>query len=71
MKTEIMKEIVKMIATDENQKEEDIYREMQIAIDQAYFNDDPMIKKRWERIPHEGVKPTPEDVVDYLVTLLK
>lgn len=71
MRNEVMKEILKMIAKDENQDEEKVYQQMQEAIDEAYFSDDPDIRKRWENIPHKGDRPVPEEVIEYLVSKLQ
>lgn len=57
------KEILRKIAKENNTTPEEVYREMQIAIDAAYDNPDPEIRKRWNAIQFKGDRPTPEDVI--------
>lgn len=71
MKEDVMKQILNMIAKDECQDEETVYSQMQMAIDEAYYNADPSIKKLWEDIPHKGERPIPEEVIEYLVDKLR
>lgn len=71
MREDVMKQILKMIAEDECQDEETVYSQMQKAIDEAYYSDDPDIKKRWKDVPHEGERPIPEEVIEYLVEKLR
>ena len=40
-----------------------MYHEMQIAIDAAFDNPDPQVRKNWEKIHYTGDRPTPEDVI--------
>lgn len=56
-------EILKKIAKDNNSTPEEVYREMQIAIDAAFDNPDPQVRKNWEQIHYTGDRPTPEDVI--------
>ena len=44
---------------------------MQIALDAAFHSKDPEVKKEWAKIPFQGERPTPEDVIPYLVSQLK
>lgn len=62
MNTDFQK-ILKKIALQHNTTPEEVYREMQIAIDAAYDNDDPQVRKQWETIPFKGDRPTPEEVI--------
>ena len=55
--------ILKRIATENNTTPEDVYHEMQIAIDAAFDNPDPEVRKNWEQIHYTGDRPTPEDVI--------
>lgn len=71
MREDMMKQILNMIAKDECQDEETVYSQMQMAIDEAYYNADPRIKKRWKDIPHKGERPIPEEVIEYLVEKLR
>lgn len=55
--------ILEKIAKDNHTTPEDVYREMQIAIDAAFDNPDPQVRKNWEQIHYTGDRPTPEDVI--------
>lgn len=68
---DIMNQILKLIATDENLSEDEVYQEMQIAINQAYDSEDEDVRKRWQDIPCSQDHPTPEEVIGYLVQKLK
>lgn len=69
MNTDFQK-ILKRIAAENNTTPEDVYHEMQIAIDAAYDNPDPEIRRNWEGIHFNGERPTPEDVVFSLGMML-
>ena len=62
--------ILKRIAAENNTTPEDVYHEMQIAIDAAYDNPDPEIRRNWESIHFTGERPTPEDVIFSLGMML-
>lgn len=62
MKKDFQK-ILDRIAKENHTTPEDVYREMQIAIDAAYDNPDPEVRKNWKSIPFKGDRPTPEEVI--------
>ena len=64
-------EIIKKVAKVHNTTPEEVYAEMQIALDAAFQSKDPEVKKEWAKIPFQGERPTPEDVIPYLVGRLK
>lgn len=64
-------EIIKQVAKVHNTTPEEVYTEMQIALDAAFNSKDPEVKKEWAKIPFRGERPTPEDVIPYLVSKLK
>ena len=64
-------EIIKQVAKVHNTIPEEVYAEMQIALDAAFQSKDPEVKKEWAKIPFQGERPTPEDVIPYLVGRLK
>ena len=64
-------EIIKQLARLHNTTPEEVYAEMQIALDAAFQSKDPEVKKAWAKIPFQGERPTPEDVIPYLVSQLK
>lgn len=55
--------ILAKIAKEHHTTPENVYREMQIAIDAAFDNPDPQVRKKWEQIHYTGDRPTPEDVI--------
>ena len=64
-------EIIKKVAKAHHTTPEEVYSEMQIAIDAAFNSKDSEVKKEWAKIPFQGEHPTPEDVITYLVSQLK
>ena len=64
-------EIIKQVAKAHNTTPEEVYSEMKIAIDAAFTSNDPKVQKEWSKIPFRGLHPTPEEVIPYLVSLLK
>lgn len=62
-----IKKVIKKIAKREGVSVEEVYREMQIAIDMAYADSDPAVQAAWENIPVPYGKPRPEDVIAYCV----
>lgn len=59
------KKALKKIAAKEGISVEEVYREMQIAIDVGFSNPDPAIRAAWKNVPMPYGKPRPEDVVAY------
>nr|DAL08091.1 MAG TPA: Stage 0 sporulation protein A/DNA, transcriptional activation and repression.3A [Bacteriophage sp.] len=64
-------QILEKIAKDNNTTPENVYREMQIAIDAAFDNQDLAVRKNWEQIHYTGDRPTPEDVIYGIGLMLK
>ena len=64
-------ELIKRVAKAHHTTPEEVYTEMQIALDAAFHSKDPEVKKEWAKIPFQGERPTPEDVIPYLVSQLK
>lgn len=58
-----LQEILEKIAKNNNTTPEEVYCEMQIAIDAAFNSPDPQVRKNWEKIHYTGDRPTPEDVI--------
>lgn len=64
-------EIIKRVAMAHNTTPEEVYAEMQIALDAAFQSKEPNVQNEWEKIPLKGDHPAPEDVIPYLVGQLK
>jgi hypothetical protein len=46
---------------------EKVYAEMQNAINEAFGNPDPAVREQWRAVKYRGERPTPEELIDYLV----
>jgi len=54
------------LATQKGISVEEIRREIQLAIDLGMANQDPNVQACWKKMIKNGVKPTPEDVIEYI-----
>ena len=55
------KKAIHEIAITNGVSEAEVKREMSIAIDSGYYNNDPAIRMLWDRSPFAKRKPTPEE----------
>lgn len=69
--TKDFRKILEEVAKQNNTTVEEVYREMQIAIDAGFDNPDPEVQKRWKQIPYKGERPTPEDLIPYIAHMAK
>ncbi|MDD6612291.1 MAG: sporulation initiation factor Spo0A C-terminal domain-containing protein [Clostridiales bacterium] len=58
-------EIIEKVAEMNNTTAEEVYAEMQMAINAGFHNPDPQVQKEWEKVSYRGNSPTPEDVILY------
>lgn len=65
------KKTIKKIARMEGISIEEVYREIQIAIDAGYSNPDPVVQAVWKNVSLPCGKPRPEDVIAYCVERIK
>ena len=49
---------------------DEVYAEIQRAIDAAYDNTDPEVRAEWRKVKIKGNRPTPEEVINYAVSTL-
>ena len=49
----------------------EVYAEIQKAIDVGFSNPDPAVQAEWKKMNYKGDKPTPEEVIAYLVGRLQ
>lgn len=49
----------------------EVYLEIQKAIDAGFYNPDPKVQAEWKKMNFKGEKPTPEEVIAYLVSELQ
>ena len=58
-------EIIEKVAEMNNTTAEEVYAEMQMAINAGFHNPDPQVQKEWEKVSYRGNSLTPEDVILY------
>ena len=63
-------EIIKQVARAHNTTPEEVYAEMQRAIDAGFDNPDPKVQAEWRKVRVKGDRPTPEEVINYAVGAL-
>jgi len=66
MKLEHARKAIQELAKKEGVSEETIRFEIERVISNAQLNADPQIQAFWEAVPHEGEKPSPEEVIAYI-----
>lgn len=66
--TKEFRELLEVVAKQHNTTVEEVYKEMQIAIDDGFDNHDPQVQKMWKHIPLKGDRPTPEDIISQLAS---
>lgn len=64
-------DVFERVAKQNNTTADEVYAEIQKAIDAAFYNPDPLVQAEWAKIPYKGNKPTPEDVIAYAVNVLQ
>ncbi len=65
----LMQEPLELTAKKNGVSVEEVKFEIQKLIDDASDNADPVIRAFWMSIPHEGAKPTPEEVIFFLAQI--
>lgn len=64
-------DIIERVAKQYGTTPVEVYSEIQKAIDAGFFNPDPKVQAEWKKINFKGEKPTPEEVIAYLVKTLQ
>ena len=49
----------------------DVYSEIQKAIDAGFDSTDPDVQAEWRKVKFKGERPTPEEVLAYMVNKLQ
>ncbi len=62
--------VLERIAAENRTSVDEVYRQMQIAIDAGFDSPDPQVRKNWECIPYKGERPTPEEFVVALASMI-
>lgn len=65
------KDIFKKIAMENHTTPEEVRAEIQKAIDAGFDSPDPKIQEEWKKMNIGGERPTPEEVIAYVVGRLK
>lgn len=71
MRRKDITKVFEEIATREGVSVAEIREEIQKAIDAGLESPDPAVQQRWSKMPCKGDKPTPEDVIAYVVGQIK
>ena len=64
------KTIFEKVAKKFHTTPEEVYAEIQRAIDAGYDNPDPEVRAEWRKVKIKGNRPTPEEVINYAVGTL-
>ncbi len=60
------KDIFKEVAKQFNTTPDEVKNEIQQAIDEAFNNPDPKIRRFWDNIPRKSDRPTAEEVIEHM-----
>ena len=71
MDTAKAKKALKKLAKPKGISERAVRHEIEIAIQEAMKSPDPQAQAFWKSIPHKGEQPTPEEVIAYIVDMVK
>lgn len=71
MDTAKAKEALLKLAKHKGVSEEILHHEIKIAITEAIKSPEPQAQTFWKSIPHKGEQPTPEEVIAYIVNMVK
>lgn len=63
--------IFEQVARKHGKTRDEVYADIQEAIDAAYADPDPVAQAEWKKMNIKGERPTPEEVLEYLVHKLK
>lgn len=71
MDTVKAKKALKKLAKQKGISERNVRYEIEIAIKEAMKSPEPQAQAFWKSIPHKGEQPTPEEVIAYIVDMVK
>lgn len=66
-----VKNALQAIADREGISVSEVRKEIQSAIDEGMKSTDKSVQAYWSKIPRKGVKPTPEEVINYIAKSIK
>lgn len=64
-------DIFSRVAKHHGVTKEEVYTEIQKAIDAGFDNQDPAVQAEWKKMNIRGERPTPEEVIAYVVGQLQ
>lgn len=64
-------DIFARVAKQQGVTREEVYEEIQKAIDVGFDNPDPLVQAEWKKMNLKGKRPTPEEVIAYVVGQLQ
>lgn len=64
-------EIFTRVAKQHETTVADVYSEIQKAIDVGFDSTDPDVQAEWRKVNLKGERPTPEEVIAYMVNALQ
>ena len=65
------KTIFEKVAEKFHTTPEEVYAEIQRAIDAGFDSPDPEVQAEWRKVKIKGDRPTPEEVINYALGELK
>lgn len=66
-----VKNALQAIADREGVSISEVRKEIQAAIDEGMKSTDKSVQEYWSKIPRKGMKPTPEEVINYIAKSIK
>ena len=63
--------ILERIALENHTTPDDVYREMQKAINVGFEHPDPRVREFWQQFTYKGARPTPDDLIFDIVQMLE
>lgn len=66
-----VKNALQAIADREGVSIFEVRKEIQSAIDEGMKSTDKSVQEYWSKIPRKGMKPTPEEVINYIAKSIK
>lgn len=61
-------ELMQKVAQKNNTTADEVVTEIERAIADGVKSEEPQVKEKWKKIPHENEVPSPEELIGYLVS---
>ena len=66
-----IQQCLKYVAEEQHTSEAEVYRSIQLCLDEAKKSTDPHTQAYWRSIPHAGKEPTVEEVLIFMAEQIK